>query len=81
MPNGLLRASKQAQVFTTQRFFRRALALAGRLPWFAFLIWRCGLAISSHPIGSLKVIRDRSVGACSVPKSILVCDPAPIGIL
>lgn len=27
------------------RFERRALELAGRFPWFAFLCLRCGLAI------------------------------------
>ena len=30
------------------RFSRLALELAGRLPWLAFLISRCGLAMTGH---------------------------------
>ena len=37
------------QVRSLRRLARRALALAGREPWFAFLISRCGLAICRVP--------------------------------
>ena len=40
------------------RLARRALLLAGRLPWLAFLITRCGLAILVH---SKKVLGRNSV--------------------
>src|SRR5690349_15023151 len=35
------------QVLIARRLSRRALALAGRLPWFAFLSLRCVLAMTS----------------------------------
>lgn len=36
------------QVRTAHRFARRALLLAGRLPWLAFLIFRVGLAMTAY---------------------------------
>jgi hypothetical protein len=42
-------ASSPDQVFTNPRFLRRALLLAGRLPWLAFFNTRCGLAITFNP--------------------------------
>ena len=38
------------QVLTIRRFARRALAFAGRLPWFAFLTTLPGLAILMSPM-------------------------------
>lgn len=44
-PSAVRRSVVSTQVFTTHRLARRALGLAGRLPWLAFLWFRVGFAI------------------------------------
>src|SRR5262245_405545 len=48
------------QVLILRRLARRALALAGRAPWLAFLISRCGLAMGfSHLIHKRVIVSVR----------------------
>jgi hypothetical protein len=42
-----LATGQDVQVRTARRFDLRALLLAGRFPWLAFLIFRCGWAMTT----------------------------------
>ncbi|MGA2061103.1 MAG: hypothetical protein ABSG67_11525 [Thermoguttaceae bacterium] len=59
-------ASSPRQVFTNPRFLRRALLLAGRLPWLAFFNTRCGLAITIGPYQIQIVIPKKDIESLSL---------------